>query len=212
MWWASTSTRRSRRSCCRWMRNPKSKPWIGLRPCCRCDRVYLSVRLMTTSGTAPPRSSPRSRWPPARSSPLRPEGAVIDACYPRHRHQEFLRFLKQVAKAYPRRELHIVLDNYGTHKHPTVTTWLEHNPRITLHFTPTSGSWLNLVEIFFGIITRQAIRRGSFASVQDLINAIHTFIDGWNERCAPFVWTKTAEQILEHATPKKRQETSFTRH
>jgi transposase len=139
-------------------------------------------------------------------------GKVTDACYPRHRHQEFLRFLKQVAKAYPRRELHIVLDNYGTHKHPTVTTWLGHNARITLHFTPTSGSWLNQVEIFFGIITRQAIRRGSFASVQDLINAIHTFIDGWNERCAPFVWTKTAEQILEHATPKKRQATSFTRH
>ena len=73
-------------------------------------------------------------------------GKVTDACYPRHRHQEFLRFLKQVAKAYPRRALHIVLDNYGTHKHPTVRAWLARNPRITLHFTPTSGSWLNMVE------------------------------------------------------------------
>jgi transposase len=82
-------------------------------------------------------------------------GKVTDACYPRHRHQEFLRFLKQVAKAYPRRELHIVLDNYGTHKHPMVRAWLERHPRITLHFTPTSGSWLNMVEIFFGIITRR---------------------------------------------------------
>ena len=99
-------------------------------------------------------------------------GKVIDACLPRHRHQEFLRFLKQVAKAYPRRQLHIVCDNYATHKHPTVKAWLARNPRITLHFTPTSGSWLNLVEIFFGIITRQAIRRGSFDSVRDLIDAI----------------------------------------
>jgi transposase/transposase-like protein len=91
-------------------------------------------------------------------------GTVTARCQPRHRHQEFLRFLKQVAKAYPRRRLHIVCDNYATHKHPTVKAWLARNPRITLHFTPTSGSWLNMVEIFFGIITRQAIRRGSFRS------------------------------------------------
>ncbi len=87
-------------------------------------------------------------------------GKIVDACLPRHRHQEFLRFLEQVAKAYPGRRLHIVCDNYATHKPPTVTAWLARNPRITLHFTPTSGSWLNMVEIFFGIITRQAIRRG----------------------------------------------------
>jgi hypothetical protein len=75
-------------------------------------------------------------------------GKVTDACYPRHRHQEFLRFLKQVAKAYPRRELHIVLDNYGTHKHPMVRAWLKRHPRITRHFTPTSGSWLNMLRNF----------------------------------------------------------------
>ena len=114
-------------------------------------------------------------------------GKIVDTCLPRHRHQEFLRFLKQVAKAYPRRRLHIVCDNYATHKHPTVKAWLARNPRITLHFTPTSGSWLNLVEIFFGIITRQAIRRGSFDSVRELVDAIRRFIDGWNERCEPFV-------------------------
>jgi transposase len=85
---------------------------------------------------------------------------VTDACYPRHRSDEFLRFLKQVAKAYPRVELHIVVDNYAAHKHPRVNAWLARNPRIMLHFTPTSGSWLNMVEIFFGIISRQAIRRG----------------------------------------------------
>jgi transposase len=137
-------------------------------------------------------------------------GKVTDACYPRHRSDEFLRFLKQVAKAYPRVPLHIVADNYAAHKHPRVTAWLAKNPRITMHFTPTSGSWLNLVEIFFSIITRQAIRRGSFASVRDLIDAIRAFIDGWNERCHPFAWTKTADQILPHATNGQR--TSFTRH
>jgi transposase len=136
-------------------------------------------------------------------------GKVTDACYPRHRHQEFLRFLKQVAKAYPRRELHIVCDNYGTHKHPTVQAWLARNPRITLHFTPTSGSWLNMVEIFFGIITRQAIRRGTFTSVADLIEAIRRFIDGWNERAHPFIWTKGADTILAKAD---RKPTSRTRH
>jgi transposase len=91
-------------------------------------------------------------------------GKITQTCQPRHRHQEFLRFLKQVAKAYPRVPLHLVCDNYATHKHPAVKAWLARNPRITLHFTPTSGSWLNLVEIFFGIITRQAIRRGTFGS------------------------------------------------
>jgi transposase/transposase-like protein len=136
-------------------------------------------------------------------------GKVVDACYPRHRHVEFLDFLKHVAKAYPRRELHVVLDNYGTHKHPTVRAWLARNPRIVLHFTPTSGSWLNMVEIFFGIITRQAIRRGTFTSVHDLIAAIRRFIDGWNERCEPFVWTKPADEILAKA---KRKTTSLTEH
>ena len=137
-------------------------------------------------------------------------GRVEQACPPRHRHQEFLRFLKQVAKAYPRRKLHLVVDNYATHNHPAVRAWLARNPRITLHFTPTSGSWLNMVEIFFSIITRQAIRRGSFGSVKDLIAAIGAFIDGWNERCHPFVWTKAADDLLDHCRPGQR--TSFTRH
>ena len=136
-------------------------------------------------------------------------GKVTDACYPQHRHEEFLRFLKHVAKAYPQVKLHIVADNYATHKHPAVQAWLANNPRITIHYTPTSGSWLNMIEIFFGIITRQAIRRGTFTSVKDLIAAIETYIDGWNERCQPFVWTKTADQILAKAQRKK---TSNTRH
>ena len=136
-------------------------------------------------------------------------GKVTDACHPRHTHAEFLAFLKQVAKAYPRVPLHVVADNYATHKHPAVQAWLGKHPRVRMHFTPTSGSWLNLVEVFFGIITRQAIRRGTFTSVKDLIAAIETFIDAWNDRCQPFVWTKTADEIL---TKANRKVTSNTRH
>ena len=130
---------------------------------------------------------------------------TADACHPQHRQQEFLVFLKQVAKAHPRVKLHVVCDNYATHKAPAVNAWLERNPRITLHFTPTSGSWLNMVEIFFGIITRQAIRRGTFRSVHELTDAIRRFIDACNERAEPFVWTKTADQILVHAKPRSRR-------
>ena len=110
-------------------------------------------------------------------------GRVTDACTQRHRHQEFLAFLRQVAAAYPRRQLHVVVDNYATHKHPAVRAWLARHRRVHLHFTPTSGSWLNLVEAFFSILTRQALRRGNFPTVADLIAAIEGFIDAWNDRC-----------------------------
>jgi len=96
---------------------------------------------------------------------------VTDAGYEHHRHEEFLAFPKKVARSYPRRDLHVGADNYGTHKHTDVERWLSQHPRVTLHFTPTSGSRLNLVEVFFGIITRQAIRRGSFTPVKDLVDA-----------------------------------------
>jgi transposase len=130
---------------------------------------------------------------------------TADACYPRHRHQEFLRFLKKVAAAHPGIDLHVVLDNYGTHKHPEVRAWLAkpENKRITLHFTPTGCSWLNMVEIFFGIITRQAIRRGTFASVKDLTARIGAFIDAYNDRCSPFTWTKDADELLAKIKPSK---------
>jgi hypothetical protein len=107
----------------------------------------------------------------------------------------------------PRVQLHVVCDNYATHSHPAVKTWLAKHPRITMHFTPTSASWMNMVEIFFGIITRQAIRRGTFTSVPDLIGAIRTFIDAYNERCQPFTWTKTADQILAKAHRQKISDT-----
>jgi transposase len=144
-------------------------------------------------------------------------GRVTGACKPRHRHQEFLAFLKQVAGAHPEDlnehgrpvQLHLVMDNYAAHKRVKVRDWLAANPRIQVHFTPTSGSWLNLVEVCFGIIERQAIHRGSFGSVKDLNAKIRAFIDGWNDRCHPFVWTKTADEILNKAN---RQPTSNTVH
>ncbi len=136
-------------------------------------------------------------------------GKVTAACKPRHRHQEFLAFLKQVARAYPDQQLHLVMDNYAAHKRVEIRDWLTANPRIHVHFTPTSGSWLNLVEVWFGIIERQAIHRGSFGSVKDLNAKIRAFITGWNDRCHPFVWTKTADQILKKAN---RPTTSNTPH
>jgi len=139
-------------------------------------------------------------------------GKVTDACKPRHRHQEFLTFLKQVAKAYPRVQLHVVCDNYATHKHPAVRAWLAKNPRVTLHFTPTSCSWLNLVECFFSIITRQAIRRGTYTSVTDLTEAIQAYIDGWNEHAHPFTWTKTADELLDKIQSAKAKTTALTVH
>jgi hypothetical protein len=105
--------------------------------------------------------------------------------------------------------LHVICDNYATHKHPVVRAWLARHPRIQLHFTPTSASWLDLVEVFFAIIDRQALRRGDFASVEQLIGAIGRFCAGWNQRCEPFTWTKPADEILaylnRHTTPATRR-------
>jgi transposase len=138
-------------------------------------------------------------------------GKVTGACKPRHRHQEFLAFLRHVARVYPDVELHLVMDNYATHKHPNVRKWLAANPRIQVHFTPTSGSWLNLVEVWFGMIERQTIRRGSFTSVRDLMIKIRAYITGWNDRKHPFAWTKPADEILDKIH-RKRQHVSSTHH
>jgi transposase/DNA-binding CsgD family transcriptional regulator len=136
-------------------------------------------------------------------------GTVTAAVKPRHRHQEFLAFLKQVARAYPEVDLHLVMDNYAAHKHPNVRAWLADNPRIVCHFTPTHASWMNLVEVWFSMIERQAIHRGAYGSVKDLNAKIRAYIDGWNERAHPFVWTKTSDDILKKAN---RKTTSNARH
>jgi DDE superfamily endonuclease/Homeodomain-like domain len=144
-------------------------------------------------------------------------GQITAALKPRHRHQEFLAFLGQIERTYRHVvneagvpvELHLVMDNYAAHKHKSVRAWLAEHPRFVVHFTPTHASWMNLVEVWFGIVERQAIRRGVFKSVRDLNAKIRAFIDGWNDRSHPFVWTKTADQIL---TKANRSTTSYPRH
>ena len=126
------------------------------------------------------------------------DGSVIGSCLPRHRHGEFIKFLDRIETSTPRRrEIHLILDNYGTHKHPRVKQWFSEHPRYHLHFTPTSASWLNLVERFFAEITRKRIRRGVFTSVAELEDAIVDYLNQHNMAPKPFVWTKTAAMILE---------------
>ena len=124
------------------------------------------------------------------------QGKVVGQCFTRHRHQEFLRFLRRLDTEFPGQiTLHLVMDNYGTHKHPNVQAWLKRHPRFVPHFVPTSSSWLNLVERWFGELTAKAVRRGSFTSVADLESAIAAFLAAWNENPNPFVWTATVESI-----------------
>ena len=125
-------------------------------------------------------------------------GTVIGECLPRHRHVEFLKFLAIIDREVPDGlEIHLILDNYATHKHANVEKWLARHPRFHLHFTPTSSSWINLVERFFGKLTEKAIRRGIFHSVPDLIAAIEAYLKANNDDPQPFIWTATAEQILD---------------
>jgi transposase len=122
-------------------------------------------------------------------------GKVHGRCFKRHTHVEFIAFLESLARRYPKLELHLICDNYGTHKHPAVQEWLAAHLRFHLHFTPTSASWLNLVERWFALITSQAIRRGSFDSVRRLERAITRYLAHWNDNAKPFRWIKPAAQI-----------------
>ena len=124
-------------------------------------------------------------------------GAILASCKARHRHQEFLSFLREIDKAVPAQlNIHCIVDNYGTHKHPKVKAWLAARPRWNLHFIPTYSSWLNQVERFFSTITQRAIRRGSFTSVKELVHKIDHFVAHYNESCKPFIWTATADSII----------------
>ncbi len=125
------------------------------------------------------------------------DGTVIGTCYRRHRNEEFLKFLRKIDRETPKGlALHLILDNYGTHKHPNVRMWLKKHSRFHLHFTPSSSSWLNLVERWFGEITRKRIRRGVFKSLPELVKAIEDYIQLNNQNPKPFVWIKKAEDIL----------------
>jgi len=125
-------------------------------------------------------------------------GRVLTQCKSRHRHQEFLQFLRHIDQNVPRElDIHIVVDNYVTHKHHKVKRWLQMHPRYQVHYTPTYASWLNQVEIWFNIITQRAIRRGSFRAVKDLIEKIQKFVESYNPTSTPFMWTATADSILQ---------------
>src|SRR3954454_18060533 len=126
------------------------------------------------------------------------DGTVLGRCMQRHRHQEFIRFLNAIEVAVPAGKLvHVVLDNYATHKHPKVQAWLDRHPRWTFHYTPTSGSWLNAVEGFFSAMTRRRLRRGVFRSLVDLQAAIHRYPAEHNADPKPFIWTATPETIMD---------------
>jgi transposase len=133
------------------------------------------------------------------------DGTVIGTCMPQHRHQEWLRFLRLIDRETPKdKGIHLIVDNYATHKHPEVQTWLERHPRFTVHFTPTSASWLNMVERFFRDLTVNRLRRGVFRSVGDLVAAIEEYLDHHNRNPKPYIWTKSARDILEKVTRARR--------
>ena len=123
---------------------------------------------------------------------------MIGQCMARHRHQEFIRFLNKINRETPAAvELHLIVDNYATHKHPKVLAWLKRHPRFHMHFTPTSASWLNMVERFFRDLTTTRLKRGVFTSVQKLVAAIESYIAQNNQSPKPFIWTAKASDILE---------------
>jgi transposase len=128
-------------------------------------------------------------------------GKVIGTCMPRHPHQEWIKFLSLIDRETPKSpEIHLIADNYATHKHPKVEAWLARHPRFRIHFTPTSASWLNMVDRFFRDLTENRLRRDIFRSVADLVTAIHEYLARHNEDPKPFIWTKTASHILEKVT------------
>ena len=131
-------------------------------------------------------------------------GAVIGECSDRHTGADFLRFLKVLGRSHRKQDLHVILDNSSTHKTPEVKAWLEKNPRVHFHFTPTGASWLNMVEAWFSILTRKSVRRGSFDNVRALIKHIQKYIDHWNDDPTPFVWTREPADIIKKALRRAR--------
>jgi transposase len=133
-------------------------------------------------------------------------GSVIQTCLPKHRHQEWIRFLNLITRNVPTdKAIHIICDNYATHKHPKVIAWLARHTRVHVHFTPTSASWLNMVERFFRDLSQRRLRRGVFRSVDELVQAVTDYVAGHNDNPKPFIWTATASDILEKVTRARKK-------
>jgi transposase len=131
-------------------------------------------------------------------------GKVLGECAERHTGADFLRFLKLLHRRYRGHELHLILDNSSTHSTPEVRQWLQAHPNVCFHFTPTGASWLNMIEAWFGILTRKSVRRGSFVSVKGLVQHIRDYIEHWNAHPTPFVWTKKPAEIIRKAVRRGR--------
>jgi len=175
----------------------RTQPLLPLRPGLPARRTHDYVRHGLTSLYAALRVA---------------TGEVIGECTARHTGADFLRFLKQMARRFAGRELHVIVDNSSTHSTPAVEAWVAAHPRVRLHFTPTGASWLNLIEVWFSILTRKSVRRGSFDSVAALVRHIRKFLDSWNAHPKPFVWTKTAAEVLPKVRPAHVNMTSRTGH
>ncbi len=171
------------------MKRAKFRPWSGRSRCCRWG--------WATSKES--RNDSRRHGTTTRFAALdTASGTVLSQCRRRHRHQEYLDFLRQIDGNVPAGlDVPFIVDNYATHKHPRVKRWLATRPRFHVHFTPTYASWLNQVEIWFNLITRRAIRRGTFRSVKHLVASIDLFVRRYNTKTQPFIWTATADSILE---------------
>ena len=197
MWLACIWIRPSARWCCAWMRRARSRRWIGPRRSCRCSRAVpeRATHDYRRSGT----SSLYAALDIA-------SGQVISSLHSRHRAIEFKKFLQRLDREVPAElEVHLVLDNASTHKTPAIRKWLLAHPRFVLHFTPTSSSWLNLVERWFGELTDKKLRRGAHRSVRDLNADIRSWVNTWNENPRPFVWTKGAIHLSQVGSGSCRQ-------
>ena len=183
-----TTTRRRRPSCSAWTRSPRSRPW---------DRSQPVLPMMPGMPERRTHDYARHGVTSLFAAFNIADGTVISELHRRHRHQEFLKFLKKIDKNVPAGlDVHLVCDNYGTHKTPEIQDWLARHPRFHIHFTPTGSSWINQVERWFGYLTDQKIRRGVHKSVQALEADIRQWIEHWNEDPKPFAWVKTADEIL----------------
>lgn len=188
-WWGCTWIHQNMPWCSPVMRRARFKRWTARRKVCRFILAGSRHSRMTTNVMGRRRCLLRSNWP---------EGRIISDGMPRHRHQEWIKFLKQIDAQTPSDlDLHLIVDNYATHKHPKVLNWLKRHKRFHIHFIPTSSSWLNVIERWFRDITQNRIRNGVFKSVEQLQAAIKQYIDHHNANPKTFVWTKKAEDILE---------------